>query len=194
MNVTYLENQIEEIKDFMSNYSYSVPEEKFIRTHLQTAIGKISSKVSEIQMDDFYDDRIEYLTDGEGNSHIIPPFMTNKGDNKKVCLVDGSIMVVPKSIKFDEDGSFHVYMYVYLPLAEDKHVNLAVRLLGGDSYGDRIYVTSYFYKKLGSFRSYYSKDYAKNSMPNNYKNAVHKVVNRFRQIDTFENFNPKVKW
>ena len=194
MDITYLEEQASALKEIVNNYDYSTPEDAFIRTHLQGAINRITSKVSEIKMDDYYDHRIESIDGLDGNTYIIPPFMNNFGDEKKVCIVDNSVMVVPKTINFDKDGSFHVYMYVYLKLEEDKHVKICVRLLGNDSYGDRIYVSSYYYKKLGSFSSYYSKDYGKNTFPSTFKESVHKVVNRFRQSDTFENFNPKVKW
>lgn len=194
MDITYLEEQATALKEIANNYDYSTPEDRFIRTHLQTTINKITGKISEIKMDDFYNDRIQSMDGFDGNVYIIPPFMSNHGDEKKVCIVDNSVMVIPHEVKFDKDGSFHVYMYVYLKLEEDKHVKVCVRLLGNDAYGDRIYVSAYYYKKLGSFSSYYSKDYAKNSMPSTYKDSVHKVVNRFRQFEGFENFNPKVKW
>jgi len=194
LNIAYLEEQALVLKELASKYDYTTPENAFVRSQLQTTINKINSKVSEIKMDNYYDYHIEYIDDNNGNTYLIPPFMNNHGEGKKVCIVDNYVMVVPKTIKFDKDGSFHVHMYVYLKLAEDKHVKVCVRLLGNDVYGDRIYVSAYYYKKLGSFSSYYSKSYTKNSMPNTYRECVHKVVNRFRQFDTFENFNPKVKW
>lgn len=191
MDITYLESEVAKLEELRSKYDYNNFEQKFIRTHLTTAINKIKNKISDIKMENYYEKDLYTYSDSSG-TYLVPTFISRLDESKNTYAVKGTLLHMPKKINFDKDGSFHIFCYAYVKLAEDKHVRVGVRALGNDVYGDRIFVDSYYYKSPSAYSSYYSNSYG-HQPPLAFKQAVKLIISEIRKYPSFENFNPKFK-
>jgi hypothetical protein len=69
---------------------------------------------------------------------------------------DGCLYMI-SPMKLDEDGSYHLHHYVWIPQAVNKFVRLTVRTLGNDRYGDRYFLNANYYKHPADPYSYMEK-------------------------------------
>lgn len=94
--------------------------------------------------------------------------------------------ILPHYIE-DKDGSFHLYANAYIP-NENVYIDLTVRLLGKDKYGNRIYTSSCYYKTNLDWTYYYSKDYGKNyNFPTKFEEYVKVVLDEFNKLPEINN-------
>lgn len=68
-----------------------------------------------------------------------------------------------EKMRHDSDGSFHLHHHVWIPQREDKYVDLCVRVLGGDRFGERYYLSASYYKHPSDSFSYMHKDVSTNN-------------------------------
>jgi len=82
------------------------------------------------------------------------PYYFNRSDNIEVH--NGCLYKFEKP-RYDNDGSYYFYNYVWIPQAENKYACLLVKILGGDIYGERYYLTVDYYKHPSDYHSYLTK-------------------------------------
>lgn len=94
-----------------------------------------------------------------GAEYEIPKSFNYAPDNERYTyeVRDGCLYQIEK-IRNDSDGSFHSHHYVWIPQAENKYAELCVRVLGGDSYGERYYLRVHYYKHPSDMSPYLTKD------------------------------------
>lgn len=87
----------------------------------------------------------------------------------------------------DEDNSFHYHYHAFIPEV-DKVIVLTFRLLGGDSYGDRIF-TSRSYYRYGEHASYTHKT-GGITPKGKFAGVLTEIVERFK-VEKEPGFDPK---
>lgn len=193
LNTEVLKLHVEEIKEYIDSFDKNVAEDKFIINELWKTVGTIRDKIWREEMDERNKERLNCEV-VDGQEVVIPYFMNGLGEDKFFKIIDGDLYALPKQFKRKEDGSFHTWAYVYIKTDENKHIRLVVRMLGGDTYGNRIFTESIYFKKPESFQHYYSKDYGKdNRVPVAFKEHAHNIIKEFNKLDGVENFNPLEK-
>ena len=190
MNIELLKQKSEEIKQYIDSFDMAVKEDKIIINELWKAHSSIRSIIWREEMDLHHKERLETKVI-DGYEIVVPDFMNNLSDNTELKIINGELYSLPTEFKEDKDGSFHIRSYAYIKLDENKHVRLTVSMLGNDRFGDRIFTNSYYFKKIESFNSYYSKDYGKNNrFPDTFKEYVDVIIDEFNKLDGVEGFNP----
>lgn len=118
----------------------------------------------------------------------IPKCLNYEENKYDFNYINGALYVTSKK-KYDKDGSFHFWIYVWFKNG-NKHTKATVSILGGDSYGDRVYCDTGHYKDIRD--SYpYSNRYRVNCNKGLYKEYINKVIQLVRQEEGFENFFDK---
>ena len=193
MNIDKLKQHAETLKEFIGTFDNSIIEDKFVVKELYKTAGAIRDKIWREEMDNRNKERLTYEM-VSGKEIVVPYFMKGYGEDKYLKLINDELYVLPKEFKLDKDNSFHHWAYAYIKVAEDKHVVLTVRMLGGDRFGNRIFTESVYYKKPESNSAYYSKDYGKNNrFPEIFAIQVHNIIKEFNKLEGVENFNPLEK-
>lgn len=81
--------------------------------------------------------------------------------------------------KKSEDEDFHDFVKVILP-ESNRMVELSIRLLGGDVFGDRVFTCAYYYKyEKECYMSSYKTVEAVYYKYDKYKSIIEKVVNEY---------------
>ncbi|MFI2856898.1 hypothetical protein ACH6EH_07130 [Paenibacillus sp. JSM ZJ436] len=78
-------------------------------------------------------------------------------ENRYTFEVKDSCLYIFDKMKTDKDGSFHIWCHVWIPQQENKYVDLLVRILGGDMYGERYFLEASYYKHPSDTFSYLNK-------------------------------------
>ena len=134
---------------------------------------------------DFYVPEEEAVKLIENNDAVrLPPKMVAK--RGKYHVLDG--LIVSYSIQeLDEDGSFHDWMYIWIPKKnEGKYVELCMRLLGNDRFGDRIFLdTSHFGSESGWENPYTTKTLRRAGA---YEPYVKGMLDLYRKVTNRPNF------
>ncbi|MDP9675302.1 hypothetical protein J2W97_001285 [Paenibacillus jamilae] len=63
-----------------------------------------------------------------------------------------------EKMNLGSDGSFHLHHHVWIPQRKDKFVDLCVRVLGGDRFGERYFISASYYKHPSDSFPYMHKD------------------------------------
>lgn len=193
MDITLLKNHLDDYKKYIDSIDKSIEENKLIINELYKSYRAIKNIIWKEEMEERNKlDLKTVLIDGY--NVIIPEFMSGFREGKVYKVIDGELYSIPQQYKEDKDGSFHMWAYAYVKLAEDKHVRITVSMLGRDSYGDRIFTESQYYKKIESDFHYYSKDYGKNNrFPDTFKKQVLTIIDEFNKLEGVNEFNPLKK-
>ncbi|RXZ77982.1 hypothetical protein EBB07_28395 [Paenibacillaceae bacterium] len=86
-------------------------------------------------------------------------YLGYRRDNSDVALrVEDNIIYAAGEKKVDSDGSYRSFNYVWIPQTDSKFAKLCVRILGGNIYGDRFYLSVEYFKHPADQSSYLSKD------------------------------------
>ncbi|MBX4152389.1 hypothetical protein [Paenibacillus lautus] len=80
-----------------------------------------------------------------------------EGDRYTYEVKDGCLYRFER-MKLDSDGSFHLHHHVWIPQTENKYVDLCVRILGGDRFGERYFLSASYYKHPSDSFPYMHKD------------------------------------
>jgi hypothetical protein len=124
----------------------------------------------------------------DGNMVEIPRCLNYEENKYDFKYIDNVLYVTNKN-KYNKDGSFHFWTYVWFKNG-NKYTKATVSILGGDNYGDRIYCGTDHYKdKRDSYP--YSNRNRVDCTRGLYKEYVNKVIQLVRQEEGFENFFDK---
>lgn len=167
MNKNILIKHKQNFEELNKTFEYNL-NNQIVKKGLNRIINDLNSKIKEL-------DNIESqskLVDISNKYSKDESYVIKKGDVQ---------YILPYYIE-DKDGSFHLYANVYIPY-EKGYIDLTVRLLGKDKYGNRIYSSSCYYKTNLDWTYYYSKDYGKNnSFPDKFKEHVKVILDEFNNL------------
>jgi mRNA-degrading endonuclease RelE of RelBE toxin-antitoxin system len=194
------DNEIKRLKDIIANTTHGrrkIKQDTIINTEIYTVkeddyvyiydLEKVKRVVAD-DKEEFYDNMIRLSVANsllDKKVAVRVPHQMNYA-NTKYCVIEGN--VVSYQIQGDrEDGSFHDWMHMWIPMpADGKYVMLGVRLLGNDRYGDRIFLGTNHYKSEESWEGCYLSKNLRN--PGSYKSYVNSMVEAYRTLTNREEF------
>lgn len=125
------------------------------------------------------------VVDIDGVNYEVPTGFYQENDRYTYEVRDGCLYRFEK-MKLDSDGSFHLHHHVWIPQTETKFVDLCVRVLGNDIYGDRYYLSASYYKHPSDTFPYMHKDISTNNY--GYKPYYDYILNKMGYLYKKDNW------
>ncbi|WP_211747927.1 hypothetical protein [Paenibacillus sp. Marseille-Q4541] len=130
------------------------------RSYLIDARNKLQKKISD---EENRLRSIPEIRNIDGVNIEIPRYLRYGYDKYTYEVHDNILYVLDRTKKFDNDGSYHWFNYVWIPQKENKYALLSVRLLGGDRFGDRYFLGVSYFKHPADEHSYLHKEIQPNN-------------------------------
>lgn len=179
-----LKDQVAQLNEFMNKVD-SMDETDFVKKSIKQGISKVRKGIKEeLYILEQRENAKLRTVDINGQTIEIPRAMSFRLEDYDWQVIDGVIYATSKS-KFDKDGSFHFWTYVWLKNGY-KFTRLTVSILGNDRYGDRMYCNTEHYRDERDQSCYSNRN--RINCKGQYKDYIQTVIQLVRQYEGFEKF------